>query len=157
MPEIIPVTDDIIEIIEEVVLAASPSPPLTFGHGTNAYQNLFGQDVTITGDTAWLFPVQINDEIKQAGNMITKYNITMLIGKLSDLSNDADLLKAELASMAVISKEIILKLDNDGRVNGVTNIRREPVHFSQDLCITGYAISMTVELEHEDFNYCLND
>lgn len=148
------VTETIIEIIAEIVAAVSPSPPIAFGHGTEAYANLQGQDITITGDTAWLFPVQIVDDIKQGGNMITKYTILLAVGKLSDLSNDADALTAELKLMDALSKTIILKLDNDPRVNAVTDIRREPVYFSRDLTITGYLLSAVIELEHESFDYC---
>jgi len=152
--EPIPVTIGIVDIIEEVLLAASPSPPLHFGHGTEAYANIQAQDVQITGDTAWLFPVQIQDKIEAGGVMTSRYSILMVIGVLSDLSNDADALKAELALMQALSKKIILTLDDDPRINAVTDIRREPIYFTRDLCITGYAISAIIETEHEAFDYC---
>ena len=154
MPEEIPVTDTIIELIEEVVASVSPSPPLDFGHGTDAYANLQGQDNKITGDVAWLFPVQIQDTIAAGGVMISKYTIILVIGVLSDLSNDADALKAELKLMSALSKKIILTLDDDKRVKDVTDIRREPIYFTRDLTITGYALSAVIELEHEAFDYC---
>jgi len=150
----IPVTTGIVDIIEEAVLSASPSPPLHFGHGTDAYSNIQAQDVQITGDTAWLFPVQIQDTIQAGGVMTTRYTILMAIGVLSDLSDDAEALKSELALMQALSKKIILTLDNDERVNNVTDIRREPIYFTRDLCITGYALSAVIELEHEAFDYC---
>lgn len=154
MPEEIPVTDDIIEIIEEVVLAVSPSPPLEFGHGPNSYANIQAQDQTITGDTAWLFPVQIRDDFRGGGALFSRYNILMAVGVLSDLSNDADELKAELKLMSALTKKILLTLDDDARIKDITDIRREPIYFTQDLCITGYALSATIELEFEAFDYC---
>ena len=86
--------------------------------------------------------------------MVSKYSILMAIGVLSDLSNDADALTAELKLMAALSKKIILTLDDDKRVKEVTDIRREPLYFTRDLTITGYAISAVIELEHEAFDYC---
>ena len=86
--------------------------------------------------------------------MISKYTIILVIGVLSDLSNDADALKAELKLMSALSKKIILTLDDDKRVKDVTDIRREPIYFTRDLTITGYALSAVIELEHEAFDYC---
>ena len=154
MPEEIPVTDSIIKIIKEAVAAASLSPPLDFGHGTDAYANLQGQDVTITGDVAWLMPVIILDTIQAGGVMTSKYIVVLVLGQLSDLSNDAVLLQAEVELMLALAKKVTLTLDDDGRVKEITEIRREAVYFTRDLCITGAALGMTIELEHEQFDYC---
>ena len=154
MAEPIPVTASIITIIKEAVAASALSPPLDFGHGTEAYANLQGQDITITGDVAWLFPVMIRDNIEAGGVMTSKYLVLLALGQLSDLSNDAELLQVEVDLMLTLAKKVILTLDDDDRVKEITEIRREAVYFSRDLTITGALIAMTIELEHEDFDYC---
>lgn len=154
MPEPIPVTSDIIQIVKEAVAAASLSPPLDWGHGTDAYANIQAEDDTITGDVAWLMPVIALDIIQAGGVMESKYIIVLILGALSDLSNDADALQAEVALMMALAKKVTLILDNDERVKEVTDIRREAVYFTRDLCITGAALGITVELEHEQFPYC---
>lgn len=150
-----PVKEDIIEIIEDAVAKASPSPPLDFGHGTNAYANIQDQDKKITGDIAWLFPVQLRDDIKDGGVIKTKYTILMAVGVLSNLSNDAVKLEAELKTMSVLTKRIVIILDDDDRIKEITDISREPLYFTRDLAMTGYGLRMTIELEFEDFNYCI--
>lgn len=150
-----PITDDIIAIIREAVAKASPSPPLDFGHGTEAYANIQGDDDIITGDVAWLFPVQINDDIKGGGAITSKYNILMAVGTLSDLSDDAVALESQIADMRVLTKRIIVILDADDRIKEITNIKREAIYFTRDLTVTGYAMSMTIETEPEATDYCV--
>ena len=154
MAEPIPVTASIITIIKEAVAASSLSPPLDFGHGTEAYANIQGQDKKITGDVAWLMPVMIRDTIQAGGVMDSKYLVLLLLGQLSDLSNDAEALQEEVELMLALAKKVTLILDDDQRVKEITDIRREAVYFSRDLNITGAGLGMTIELEHEEFDYC---
>jgi len=155
MSELIPVKEDIIEIIEEDVGKAESSPPLLFGHGPESYANIQGQDIEIEGDIAWLFPVMLKDKIQAGGTIDTKYSILMAVGQLSDLSADANILKAHLKAMSRLTKKIIVILDEDERIKDITDIQREAIYFTQDLNITGYGLRMTIELEHEDFDYCV--
>ena len=86
---------------------------------------------------------------------VTTYGILMAVGQLSDLSDDADKLKAQIKAMSILTKRIIVILDADDRIKEITNIRREPIYFTRDLTVTGYAMAKTIETEAEETDYCV--
>ncbi len=116
-----------------------------FGEGTKSYANLDKNREMFP--RAWMFPVEVSEEIKDTGSLTAEYVITMDFGALVKAGcSQEDLWKAT-APMFTASREFILRLADDPDVKSVENIKREPQYHVLDKNLAGWLLKFNLVLK----------
>lgn len=134
------------DIIKQHVVAMG----LEFGHGPRTYQNI--QDGSYP--MVWLWPYVVEDEITRAGSMFHKYNVILDLHRKCSLDDGPEHLEEILRKTFDDSKELLLRLSQDPRVDAITGLRREPMYHVLDSNLAGYGIAFELKTKFEPFKYC---
>jgi len=150
----------IVQVFRDVVNSLG-SPLPFFNVGNTSYQNLQGDTVNIDTYAIWLLPFSIDQTFQQNGVFWKRYNVIIHFGDLTKQWDDTKELEAHIEAMDGESDRFLVFLENHALVEGrdtdktgLLNIRKEPIYMTQDLNLTGYAVSLQVTLKSPAFDYC---
>jgi len=143
------------------VVNSMGSPLPAFGVGAAPYQNLQGDNILIDSFGIWLLPFNIDQTFQSNGVFFKRYNVILHFGNVGRLWDSEAQLEDHIEAMDGESDRFLVLLENHPKVTGRTpnttglaNIRKEPIYHTQDLNLTGYAVSLQIDLEVPAFDYC---
>lgn len=136
----------IVQLVESIVTAMGGSPPLTFVHGSKAWQNYFA-------DRKSIFPIAFLDEPITSKNLLTKtswveerYTLSLMFAnKSGGLDRTPAQLQVIIAAMRVYAAEFIQRLsDNDNVKLVLPDHEIDDISYFTSANLTGCVLTFTV-------------
>ena len=139
---------DLLSVIRDITTNELGSIP--FGHGMRSYMNLETRRGIYEEEKkfprAYLYPVEVQDEIRRYQGLSHKYICIMDFLTLCKISDPQDVLEAKLNEMFNLSSKFLYRLSLHPKVKEMTDMSREPNYHVFDINLCGWSVSFTIEL-----------